>query len=245
MFKNLKDYWRCQAEWWKRQSFEWWAKHFTAAYVGVMLLIMGAKFEELLCLKLNEIGDFLAGSFGPPAFLWLVLGYIQQGRELRLSSDALNLQAAELKHAVEQQTKIAEATIAQTDAANRALAHQMAEADRAQSASFEFLNPVVQAGRPGFRRCVFELHNHGANAYNVIVSMNPKISTLNEVDQGTIKRNDHADIALEIGKTVENIGGVCTISYLGGDRKARTKKLDFRLYDEARIHFSDKPDEPV
>ncbi|WP_421526342.1 hypothetical protein [Pseudomonas yamanorum] len=245
MLKRLKDYWCCQAEWWKSQSFEWWAKHFTAVYVGVMILIMGAKFEELLCLKLNEIGDFLAGAFGPPAFLWLVLGYIQQGRELKVSSKALNLQAAELKHSVEQQTKIATATIAQTDAANRALEHQLEVADRALSARFEFLKPVVLDGRPGFRNCIFELHNHGANAHNVVVSMDPKISSLPEIDHGTIKGNGFARIPFEISKVAENRGGSCTISYVGGDGKARTKRLEFRLFTQGRIHIFDKPNEPV
>ena len=34
--------------------------------------------------KPNELGDFLAGTFAPVAFLWLVLGFFQQGAELRL-----------------------------------------------------------------------------------------------------------------------------------------------------------------
>jgi len=67
---------------------------------------MGAKFDELISLKLNEIGDLTAGIFGPLAFLWLVLGYIQQGRELRLSSEALLLQADELRNSVAQQCEM-------------------------------------------------------------------------------------------------------------------------------------------
>lgn len=34
---------------------------------------------------LNEMGDYLAGAFAPVAFLWLILGYMQQGHELRNS----------------------------------------------------------------------------------------------------------------------------------------------------------------
>ena len=34
-------------------------------------------------LGLNGIGDFLAGSFSPLAFAWLVYGYLMQSRELR------------------------------------------------------------------------------------------------------------------------------------------------------------------
>ncbi|MEP2534057.1 hypothetical protein [Shimia sp.] len=66
----------------------------TAAYFGIV---------ELHHLKLNELGDFLAGAFGPLAIFWLVLGFFQQGKELRNSVDALNLQAEELRHSVAQQ----------------------------------------------------------------------------------------------------------------------------------------------
>ena len=34
-------------------------------------------------LGLNEIGDYLAGAFSPLAFLWLVIGYLMQNRELK------------------------------------------------------------------------------------------------------------------------------------------------------------------
>lgn len=34
-------------------------------------------------IRLNEWGDLLAGLFAPLAFLWLVVGYFQQGQELR------------------------------------------------------------------------------------------------------------------------------------------------------------------
>jgi hypothetical protein len=64
---------------------------------------MGAKFDDLVTLELNEIGDLAAGVFGPLAFLWLILGYLQQGKELRASTDALKLQAQELNNSVTQQ----------------------------------------------------------------------------------------------------------------------------------------------
>lgn len=100
---GLRTYWIDQWKWWHSQSFEWWARHLTALYVGGAITIMGAKFDELITLKLNEIGDFAAGVFGPVAFLWLILGYLQQGRELKASTDALKLQAKELNNSVKQQ----------------------------------------------------------------------------------------------------------------------------------------------
>lgn len=52
-------------------------------------------------MELNALGDFLSGTFAPLALLWLVIGYFQQGDELRQNSRALRLQAEELRQAAE------------------------------------------------------------------------------------------------------------------------------------------------
>lgn len=62
--------------------------------------------NEFNALELNEKGDFLAGIFSPLAFLWLVYGYLQQGRELKYNSESLRIQANELKNSVEEQKKL-------------------------------------------------------------------------------------------------------------------------------------------
>lgn len=80
---------------------------FTAFYLAGLLCLLYGRWGELKCLPLNELGDFLAGAFGPLAILWLVLGFFQQGVELRQNSAALQLQARELKNSVEQQEKLA------------------------------------------------------------------------------------------------------------------------------------------
>ena len=59
-------------------------------------------------LALNELGDFLGGISSPLAFLWLVLGFFQQSREIRLSSTALHLQAAEMKRSVDEHRRLAD-----------------------------------------------------------------------------------------------------------------------------------------
>jgi hypothetical protein len=56
--------------------------------------------------EMNAWGDFFAGFFAPLAFLWLVLGYLQQGEELKHSTEALRLQAEELRNSVEQQSQL-------------------------------------------------------------------------------------------------------------------------------------------
>lgn len=86
---------------------EFWGMLGTILYFVIIATTVAFKFDSFIKLELNELGDFLAGVFGPVAFLWLVLGYLQQGRELKLSTDALNLQAMELRNSVEQQAEMA------------------------------------------------------------------------------------------------------------------------------------------
>ncbi|UNK49907.1 hypothetical protein MNR01_02390 [Lysobacter sp. S4-A87] len=75
----------------------------TAAYFALLIAWYWDQPRLIADLKPNELGDFLAGVFGPVAFFWLVLGYFQQGEELRQNTNALEMQAQELKHSVEHQ----------------------------------------------------------------------------------------------------------------------------------------------
>lgn len=78
-----------------------------------LLLIIGyvaLSWEKFLQLEPNAVGDFLAGAFAPLAFLWLVLGFFQQGRELRFSGRALTLQSVELANSVSQQRELVSVT---------------------------------------------------------------------------------------------------------------------------------------
>lgn len=77
--------------------------------------------------SLNELGDFLAGIFAPIAFFWLILGYIQQGKQLDQNTTALEqqekalqLQIDEMKESVQQQTELARIQQKQFDAMNYA-----------------------------------------------------------------------------------------------------------------------------
>lgn len=70
-------------------------------YLSVILVTVLVRSEDFKKLELNALGDFLSGTFAPLALLWLVIGYFQQGDELRQNSRALRLQAEELRQAAE------------------------------------------------------------------------------------------------------------------------------------------------
>ncbi|MEG1082590.1 MAG: hypothetical protein RSE44_29070, partial [Pseudomonas sp.] len=88
---------RARWKWFRRQPFERWAGIITSGYLSLFLGVLLVRAGELFSLPLNELGDFAAGVFAPLAFLWLVLGYRQQGKELSASAKALEEQVAELR----------------------------------------------------------------------------------------------------------------------------------------------------
>lgn len=82
----------------------------TGLYLLTLAIYAYVQRDAVLAMKPNEFGDALAGAASPLAFLWLVLGYLQQGEELRQNTEALNLQVKELQASVDQQRALVEAT---------------------------------------------------------------------------------------------------------------------------------------
>lgn len=65
----------------------------TVVYLGGIILYICIKWDTVKTIKLNELGDFLAGAFSPVAFLWLFLGYMQQGEEIKANTEEIKRQA--------------------------------------------------------------------------------------------------------------------------------------------------------
>ncbi|WP_227062120.1 hypothetical protein [Acinetobacter pittii] len=90
---------------------------FTVFYFFILYKFFGITLVKVKALPANEVGDFLAGTFSPLAFLFLILGYLQntkvlqmQSQELKSSTDALHQQAQELANNVEEQRKLLSVT---------------------------------------------------------------------------------------------------------------------------------------
>ncbi|SFS39877.1 hypothetical protein SAMN04488040_0175 [Sulfitobacter marinus] len=87
-----------------------------ATWIYLIILIGGVPLLgtlgaiEIKPISLNELGDLLAGAFGPLAIFWIVLGFFQQGRELQNSVATLELQAKELANSVTQQKELVSVT---------------------------------------------------------------------------------------------------------------------------------------
>ena len=72
----------------------------TDLWIASALAFVFFRWDLAVEMKPNEWGDFTAGVFAPIAFLWLIFGYVQQGKGLKQNTHALQLQAEELKQMV-------------------------------------------------------------------------------------------------------------------------------------------------
>lgn len=119
---------------------------------------------------LDGWANVLAGFFSPVAFLWLVLGYRQQGEELQQNTEALRLQADELKLAVEQYQDMARTQREQFehDKKQAAKAEEVLAIER--QPKFEIQEKVLTFGgqTSGWFGC--RLINHGGEVTDLMLA---------------------------------------------------------------------------
>jgi len=133
----------------------------TLSYLILIAWILYYNDVDLGFMAPNEWGDFLAGIFGPLALFWVVIGFWQQGAELRNSRDALRLQAKELESSVVAQQDQVNALYAQIDSSREIW-------EQEQTAEFKMSEPRLRlqvSGSSGegqnSRRFKFDLRNVG------------------------------------------------------------------------------------
>lgn len=142
----------------------------TVAYLFAAVLLGWGEWDEFSGMEPNEVGDFLAGVVGPLALLWLILGYFQQGEELKQSTEALRLQAEELRNSVSQQQALVEVTKKQAEAQMEAFRREREEQRRALSPLF-VLNQNGGYARGNMQTYSLRLQNHGATVTEFIVAV--------------------------------------------------------------------------
>lgn len=133
----------------------------TAVWLIVVSIYISRNWETFASIKPNEMGDFAAGVFAPLAFLWLVLGFFQQGDELRNSGRALWLQGRELQHSVEQQRELVNVTREQLQFDSEMLKVQRDEIARNAQPMLKLETGGSMGGSPGNRIYNFKLINQG------------------------------------------------------------------------------------
>lgn len=133
------------------------------AVIGSLSLENRALFNDL---KADGWATFVSGIFSPLAFLWLVLGFFQQGHELRQSAEALRLQGDELRNSVEQQKAL-------VDLNKEQLEHEKNERFKAEQEMERAAQPKIgiqhngSTSSSGAQTFEFLLANAGAMVTNV------------------------------------------------------------------------------
>lgn len=138
-------------------------------FLGVVALVWW-KRGDLATMQLNTIGDFLAGAVSPVAFLWIIIGYFQQGEELRQNTKALELQYQELQNAVQEYRQMAEASKRQVDLLE-ATHREQSEADKRDSElNLRVIGDKAGSKVAGAQQYTVSLRNISAPVYHVQVN---------------------------------------------------------------------------
>ena len=205
----------------------WQGRLFKFGLIGTMLWLgVGAAVllfaSENGALKPNEWGDVFAGLFAPVAFLWLVLGFIQQGTELQLSTRTLQLQVRELKNFVEQQQALVAVTREQVEVALEEQ-HRLRAAEEAQKSPRLLVryNTRTTVQGTGTSTYEFEIVNDGATATQVSVAFPPPY------DQGgthiaIMAKGDRRLFRANLPEQYPAQGVLLTVNYLDSDFKSKT-----------------------
>lgn len=162
--------------------------------------------------ELNAWGDFFAGFFAPLAFLWLVLGYLQQGEELRQSTKALELQAEELRNSVEQQSRLVAVSREQMQQELRALEE---ERERRRDAARPKLVPqhstTVKSG--DITEYKIKVVNVGNTATKLRMRFEPPLLGLSHHNQAIFSNGEVISLSFQTGQELS----VATVQYVDAD----------------------------
>ena len=71
-------------------------------FLGAIYISGTIGWSNFATLPAEQLGNFLEGAFAPLAFLWLVIGYFLQQKELEQNTAALRAQATEIQRSAEQ-----------------------------------------------------------------------------------------------------------------------------------------------
>jgi hypothetical protein len=148
----------------------------SAVYLtGVVALGYTAGWSPL-ALEPNAVGDLLAGVFAPLAFLWLVLGYFQQGEELRASVRALEIQGEELQKSVEQQRALVQISREQFEVEDARARAAIEDAELRSLPFFVFTGTVSNMEDRVIYRLEFKNYRAQASAVTIGIGGTQKIS---------------------------------------------------------------------
>jgi len=200
----------------------------TLSYSVALFFLIKGRADNIYTMPLNELGDFLAGAFGPLAIFWLILGFFQQGIELRQNTSALELQAKELKNSVEQQKELVNVSKNQFNASLDSLNYER-ELQRKKQLPIFIVAPSVFSVSGGKRTFSFSIVNKGQPVKDVEITINPKME-LSLSAQPFWAQNTSLGCSIEFINEIEEQPSELTISYIDSLEKRGEDKFKLIFY---------------
>ncbi|XOV84395.1 MAG: hypothetical protein ACFHXK_04610 [bacterium] len=129
----------------------WLGLALTAVWIllGVTYISINVGWFAFTRLPAEDLGNFLEGAFAPLAFLWLVIGYFLQHKELEQNTDALRSQAVAISRSAEQAVIQSEKLAASEVHARQEAFLQIAQSVRGQLGAIAGLLYISSQGRGG------------------------------------------------------------------------------------------------
>lgn len=81
----------------------------TIVWVFFVVVLTFVKWNEIISLKPNDLGDFLSGIFAPLGFFWLVAGYYQQNEEQKKQNEVYEKELRMRRFSIEPKLDISKA----------------------------------------------------------------------------------------------------------------------------------------
>ena len=144
----------------------------TTLWCAIITIMVCSRLTEFVHLPLNAIGDFFSGLSAPLALIWLVVGYFQQGEELRLNTEALHAQQEELRRQVEETAQLAKNAERQAASSEQIALISKTEHERQQQKEMKEAEPIFVAdgGSDSRPEVITNITNHGGPIRQVILT---------------------------------------------------------------------------
>ena len=153
------------------------------------------RHDDAMKLKLNEWGDLFAGTIAPLAFLWLILGFLQQGEELQLNTKAIELQAEELAKSVEHQNQMVQISRIQLE--NEVEAARIERQAQREAARPKFISIGSGGSFSGIEsNYSLNFKNIGNTCTQALVTFEPSNPNARTIEIPVISRGDPLSLSL-------------------------------------------------
>ena len=223
-------------------------------FLGIYVFSQSNSYN--LPATLNELGDFLAGIFAPIAFFWLILGYIQQGKQLDQNTKALEqqekalqLQIEEMKESVQQQTELVNIQKKQYEKQQNLLEPRFIISD---AEVFNILgrevernsenNHLLNSNENVLVRITFNLINFGEEIFDLKIKENGKKLIVVKVDhiaRGNIQSIDFdlADEQIVLLNNQQELLVELDMGFICKNGKNLDKELKLLIYKRNELQF--------